>query len=199
MPNNGYDPAKDILVTLEMMNEKLPSAINKINEFSTLMGVYFQILFDTGCRAAEPLDISKWEDLGGGVFKLETLKTQEERIILAAELPEIFRSAISNQIELFENHSYEYLLRNYKKYSELARAKIGSDNIQLHIFRHRKARQLKEDGKTELEIQNYFAWRKIGMVLQYTQTPIYIPPPSLVTPKKTYLPWWEKSRNQPLL
>lgn len=158
----------------EELNEKLMLFLTKIDSLTYLEGVYFELLYMTGVRANEPLELERWEIIEPNWMKLTTLKTNEIRHIPKNEIPNLFWQAIEKKIDLFARFNYPHLRRMMIKYCEIQAAITGQKDLKMHLFRHNKAKQLFAAGAEPDEIINYFAWKQKSNFEKYVFSKIYI-------------------------
>lgn len=135
---------------------------------------YFALLYLTGCRPSEPLDIRNWKYKDDENIILTMPKTKEIRKFEKHQIPAIFAEAIKAQLDIYGRFTYDHMLRCYKKYSTLAGAVRKERLIQLYAFRHNRVKQYINSGMKKEKIMKIFAWINPESYDAYANSRIYI-------------------------
>jgi integrase len=121
--------------------------------------IYFQILYDTGCRPAEVIRPNLWTWQGNSVVKLQPLKGNNSRTIsLSGDYPLVIEYFAAEETFL-SNYSigkFRFMWDKFNTYGQLTNKNKG---IDLYCFRNRYVKYLKtRQGLTDEEIQRALGW-----------------------------------------
>lgn len=133
----------------------------------------FHTLYLTGCRYAELVHPENWSVIDDNNLSLQPAKKNNIRLFKASEIDDLFLTCLQNNYNIFAIKSYTYYLRTLNRLGGISDVYVKNKGISLHIFRHYKARILKEQGKTDLQIQQYLGERSLNSAKHYIYSTIY--------------------------
>jgi len=134
----------------------------------------FESLYKTGLRVGEIIDFSKWSIISEELLQVQTLKGSNPRIFKNSGLNQIYVDLIRYDTTHLAQFNYKNLSRAFKKFVPYSQLLIGNKQVSTHLFRHNKAKQLKEKGLSDVEIQIYLGEKDLKNALVYINSKIYI-------------------------
>lgn len=170
--NQSKKPNDCITLTNDKIFKGLVKLLADVKMQFPIEYLYFNLLYNTGCRPTEPLKFEMWEVTGNDEISLETLKTGEIRKFTENEVGSIFYNAIDQGINIFDRYNYKHLIRNYKRFCPIAQAWLADKQIEMNMFRHWKVKMMFEQGITKHDITEYFAWKDPQMINNYLNSEI---------------------------
>jgi integrase len=121
--------------------------------------VYFQILYDTGCRPAEIIRPNLWTWDGFGVVTLQPLKGNNSRkVYLSGDYPLVIEYFAAGETYLsdYSIGKFRFIWDKFNGYGQLTNRNKG---IDLYCFRNRYVKYLKfKLGLQDEEIQQIMGW-----------------------------------------
>jgi hypothetical protein len=115
----------------------------------------FRNFYNTGLRYNELFLISRWSKTAGGEYKCNTLKGSNPRYFNPIELSDYFITCIDNNVDPYQMCRYSTAVRWFKRAIYPQDIFFAKGGISLHIFRHNKCKQMKDDLFTVQEISDY--------------------------------------------
>jgi integrase len=132
-----------------------------------------QLMLDTGCRASESIELSRWSLFNQNTIKLQPQKRNDIRIFDASTLDPVNFFKISNQIE------YAAYI-NYRRLEYAISGLIGQFGIVIknkssvcHLFRHNYVQRLLLQDKSDIEIKDLLGERTMKSTNDYILSEIY--------------------------
>lgn len=159
-------------VSLEFLNLTLVEFNNSIDTLYPRLAPSFKICFNVGTRLIESIQPTRWENLGAS-FRLTTAKNSYPRIINYAELEAESIYYLLNAENAYQERPqtlYETTMKRFYKGREFY---IGEKRSFTHIFRHRIAKNMKAEGKSDGQIQQYLGEKTLISAKQYIYSTIY--------------------------
>lgn len=138
-----------------------------------IIRTYFQVLYETGCRPSEPLDIENWKISSVGFVSLRQNKNDRYRLIELRTLPEAMREAIAYGDDIFKNYSLLDFVNVYNKYSGMALSKLGGKRVGIYIFRHNRIKLKFRELKDIKKVVKWGNWYKVSSAENYIDSKIY--------------------------
>lgn len=134
---------------------------------------YFNLLYITGCRPKEPLDISRWWIASATTIKFLPLKNQTERTLLINSLPSWWVASVQAQTQYFNGFFVTKFRFFFHKFYEYPFVSVGEKESELYLFRYNKVKELIDLGWSVADIRSYFAWSTDALVLRYGNAQIF--------------------------
>lgn len=113
----------------------------------------YQLLYNTGLRAQEAIQLNRWSIYDLSTYLVTTSKSSHNRLISRALVPEILQNQIIIQTLKYKVITYDTLLNHFEKMSRGIVFSVGGKKTALHLFRYNFARKLLDQGKTSEEIR----------------------------------------------
>ena len=135
---------------------------------------YFTNVKNLGLRANEPFLLNNWNFVDNTYFTLKPQKGNDTRIFLPIELSEYFRSSIINKVSNYYPFSYSQFNMYFKRFSTQPFIYCDNRNESVNILRHYKAKTMKNEGKTDIEIATYFGERDLKNMRGYIYSDLYV-------------------------
>jgi len=120
-----------------------------------------ELFYLFGFRWIELYELSRWSQLDQLNWIVDTAKDSENRIIKKADCSIQWNAIISGSELILRQFGYMSMRRYYKRYTTIKTLKKGGKYISLHSFRYNRAKQLHLEGKTDIEIQQFFGEKEL--------------------------------------
>ena len=130
-------------------------------------------MYLTGLRANEVLNFELWQVDEHQNLIVQTLKKSNPRTFSINEVSSIFADLLIYDNTRLITFNYKYLQRHFNKFVHYQKLYTGNKKISTHLFRHNKAKQLKQSGFTDIQIQTYLGEKDIKNALTYINSDIY--------------------------
>lgn len=162
-----------VQLTNQQLDKVCKSVIERLPQWYNYLSDYFNLLYNTGVRANEPLDRNIWEQISEDTVKLQPFKNNNTRLIPTSSLPLSFLQIINNP--LVGNYTINYSKANYIVYNIIGHYGIIIKNKEslLHLFRHNFVKKLVESGKSNEQIKSELGERTMKAALDYIDSKIY--------------------------
>ncbi len=165
-------PTSAILISDTTLNNFLNYQLSQLPIHTPTLNFAFNLLYQTGCRAKESVNLDLWTINNNSTVTLKPLKFNNPRTFNLSDLPPDFSRWHSDQAEYLLWTSYrriQYLgtcmFGNYQ-------IEIGNKHSLLHLFRHNYIRKLLAAGNTIEQVQVQMGHTKINTTLEYSHTSI---------------------------
>ncbi len=162
-------------LTYEELNESLIDFLLRIHSFDFYLHDFFSNQFQTGIRYIELYELIRWSYIDDNQIILNTAKDSYDRTFTSNDITFPFYESIITGEFLYNTCAYTTTSRYFKRYYRWPGVYVGTKSLSTHIFRHHKAKQLKHEGLTDLEIQLYFGEKDLKNVQTYIYSQIFIP------------------------
>jgi site-specific recombinase XerD len=137
--------------TLAELQTALQATITQaLNERPTT-GAIFQLMYNTGLRVREVLEVDRWQYNDDDTFTVQLEKREGTRVIPISQVPDAISDRFIDKVP-FEMETYS-AVNNTFKYSAPGII-FGNDTRRTtsHAFRYQFVKQLAQEGKTVAEI-----------------------------------------------
>lgn len=141
---------------------------------SPLFTWYFDLVYLTGCRPAEPLHFDRWSFGPDGRVYLLPLKSNVSRSFDSSDLPDLFVDSLLSNSPLAGLHRLKTMTRIMNRSNRFGVLYSGDDVTGLYLFRYNKVRQLYTAGFSMSQIQNYFGWNNEDMPNRYLTRALFL-------------------------
>jgi site-specific recombinase XerD len=132
----------------------------------------FDTLYRTGMRFEDCFSLVRWQILENSMVAVSTAKGSDIRLFGQSEInPSLLAAVTSGNLDFF-NFSYSTALRYFSLAFPIPNLTIGGKRVKTHIFRHNKARTLKESGLSDIEIQKYLGEKNLSSAVSYIYSTI---------------------------
>lgn len=151
----------------------LIDARDNVPNYYHFLTTILQVLYSTGCRPHEVLDVSLWYRLNSDYMILNALKKNNPRAILLSDLPSDFIGYIDSSFFPFSVQNYRqftYQFLNIYKYNT---AVIDSKKCALYLYRHAFIKRLSSKGYTVEQIRQITGHKSDAVVEGYINSIIY--------------------------
>lgn len=132
----------------EYVNSKIPGEIEsrkfwpvgtyigKLKAKSEVLWVIATIMYESGCRVSEILNVT-WIDISEtGKVKVKGSKRSSDRFISTGDAAEYLKYCKASGIHPFDGLSYDYVYREFKKVGLFIQSGTGGKSKVTHLFRH---------------------------------------------------------------
>jgi integrase len=106
-------------------------------------------------------------------YTVKTEKKSNDRSFNYDELNNIFADCLKNNTTYILPQNYRYISRAFRKLLPITNIYIGNKPVNTHIFRHYKAKQLKNKGYTDEQIKDYLGEKDLKNAQTYINSEIY--------------------------
>ncbi len=162
-------------LTFPELNSALNEFLSQIESFDFFLHDLFYNLFLTGVRYTELFELSRWQYYDDNKIVLNTAKDSYDRTFTFNDISfPLYESIITGQF-LYGTCAYTTTVRYFRRFFRYPDVYLGTKRISTHIFRHHKAKQLKNDGYSDLEIQAYFGEKDMKNAQTYIYSQIFTP------------------------
>ena len=162
-----------------LSNEEINNACLHILETSlskdVLLNDIFQNYYNTGLRANELLQISRWSKNIDDKFICDTEKGSNDRIFESSELTPFFIASFLAGEEPYLYNSFSTVNLYFQRWLPYAFCRVNSKNLGVCMFRHNKIKQMKDNGQTFEQIKLYFGEVELNNILGYYNSQITVP------------------------
>jgi hypothetical protein len=128
---------------------------------------FFVNLLNTGCRYSDLADISNYQILANSDVLIHAPKNDNYYTFTKSELTPSLYTAIEQNNTDYYSFSYYLLERWFNRFASGIKYYSRSKPLSLHLFRHHKAKMLKSQGYTDLQIKEALAERKLSSAENY--------------------------------
>lgn len=137
------------------------------------LSTFLQVLYRTGCRPHELLDISLWSRLDASTFVLKALKANNIRSILVSDLPGDF-------IQYVDASYFPWSLSNYRQFTYqflniymYPTAIVDAKKCALYLYRHAFIKRLSDAGLSIEAIRQVTGHKSVAVVEGYINSMIF--------------------------
>ena len=161
------------LMTNYELEYSLINARDNVPNYYPFLTTILQVLYSTGCRPHELLDINLWSRLDGTYFVLKALKANNIRTILVSDLPVDF-------IKYVDANYFPWLVSNYRQFTYqffniymYPTAIVDSKKCALYLYRHAFIKRLSDAGLSVEQIRQITGHKSDAVVEGYINSMIY--------------------------
>jgi len=161
------------ILTEQEINQECLNIVGRARAFDNVIFTISEMLYKTGLIFSEVMEFDRWEFNTDGTLTVKTAKFSNPRIFEVSELGENFVIALVNEEQFFRGTSpttVRYYIKRFLNYSNL---KVKNKNVSTHLFRHNKAKSLKQEGKSDVQIQAYLGEKEITSAMTYIYSTVY--------------------------
>lgn len=134
----------------------------------------FELMFKTGCRVNETLELNRWNIINDNEISLQPQKGNLLRVFNKSIFENNFINAIENNLPISTNLTTDKLRYNLQQHFLDYGFIIGKKRSISHIFRHNYAKQLKLNGSTDLEIKSIMGEKKLSSAMAYIYSDVFV-------------------------
>lgn len=138
---------------------------------------YFYSIFNTqyitGARFSDVYNLENWSIINDNTISLQPKKQNNLRIFDIDDMDDLLIQQVKSGYNGYELTSYSSALFWFKRIFPNPNLRVLNKPVKTHIFRHLKAKKLKEEGKTDKEIQQYLGEKKEISARAYIYSSIY--------------------------
>lgn len=168
--NKWTNPIEPVIYTPDAIDRDLKRIVGKSYYEDPIIHPLFETLYNTGCRAGEVLDLSRWKIAEGGAVVLSPQKGNDKRILSPEAVGDQFVLMIRGEAPFPDSINYDRLRYQFKALSLYHHIFIGDKKASLHLFRHNFVKKLIASGHEDTEIQEILGERNISSVKSYTES-----------------------------
>lgn len=164
-----------MILTNAQVNTCCQTIISNASFQDALLFDLFTNYYQTGLRARELLEYSRWSLTFDNKFLVQTEKGSESRLFSMDELTERFVSLMLEGHEPYEYNSFSTVNLYFQRFLPYAYVRHHSKNLGVCLFRHNKIKIMKDGGYTFEQIRDYIGEVNINNVLGYYNSEIVVP------------------------
>jgi len=162
-----------VVVTDATLDSLLAYEVSRLPAYAPTLSFAASLLYATGCRATEAVELNKWTIVGNGTVTLQPLKHNTLRTFNLSILPTTFTYWFNNQPLYNEWTTYRRLQYLCAKMFGGYQIEVGKKNSLLHLFRHNYIRKLVNSGLPLAQVQALMGHATIDTTTAYSTTIIY--------------------------
>lgn len=151
----------------------LTNARDNVPNYYPFLTTILQVLYSTGCRPHELLDINLWYRLDGAYFVLKALKGNNIRSILVSDLPVDFISYVDANYFPWSLSNYRQFTYQFLNIYIYPTAIIDSKKCALYLYRHAFIKRLSDAGLSVEQIRQITGHKSDAVVEGYINSMIY--------------------------
>ena len=161
------------LLTNYELEYSLINAKDNVPNYYPFLSTFLQVLYITGCRPHELLDINLWSRLDGKYFVLEALKGNNIRTILISDLPVDFISYVDAVYFPWSLSNYRQFTYQFFKIYMYPTAIIDRKKCALYLYRHAFIKRLSDAGLSVEQIRQITGHKSDAVVEGYINSIIF--------------------------
>lgn len=162
-----------MIITNSMLESSLIAAKDNTPPYYPFLSTVLNVLYFTGCRPHEVLDLSLWSRIDSDSFLLKALKGNSPRLINKIDLPPIFINYIDNNFLPFSLINYRQFVYQFLRIYQYPSAMIDNKKCTLYLYRHAFIKRLADEGKTIEQIRQITGHKSDAIVEGYIGSLIY--------------------------
>jgi len=155
------------------INQMCLEFLDRINQFDFYLHDLFFNQYNTGLRYSDLYDLYRWEFVVPEIYLCHPAKGNSPRMFNNEELSFPFRESVRSNNSIYEVCRYTTTIRYFNRYFQEPHIKVGRKEISTHIFRHNKAKQLKQQEWNDEQIRIYFGEQNIVNTMGYIYSTVY--------------------------
>jgi site-specific recombinase XerD len=133
---------------------------------------YFNLLYLTGCRPKELLQINLWSQPSEDKITLLPLKNNDKREFKPSDLPAWWIEAVNSQINPLTLHTVRQYRFTFNRVFKYANCAILTKQVELYLFRHNRFKQLSMEGYPVTTIREIMGEKTLSIVNGYINSVI---------------------------
>ena len=161
------------VLTLPELTTVCDNAIDALRSGDDLAFSMYSLLYNTGLRSVEVLDITRWTNLGTGYWRVQLAKREYTRDIdeslIEANLKAYYTNALQNAL-----YTYSFLECRIAGVTPVIKDGILRMRRTTHLFRYRFIRQLHADGLTDAAIQAIMGQKNLSSTQGYINRNLWL-------------------------
>lgn len=172
-----FAPAKESVImpviTLPQLNTFCQQSILPLPHYYENSRAALEVMYLSGCRPAEAVDLSLWSVVNPTLFNLRPLKRNKTRSIDVSNFPPLFLSYFSGGSQEYRLATQSRCLNYFRHTWPAKQLQKGSKNVELYCYRYRYVKQLHANGATIQQIQNNMGWNNTELAQRYVDSVLY--------------------------
>ena len=161
------------LLQYDQLNQLCLNVINLSASFYRKYNWYYNLLYLTGCRPSEPLNLDSWSFVSPSLIRLNPLKNNNPRFFDPGLLPGVFVESIASYDPLLTPSNLSALNTAFKLLNTPGKVYTASDFAGMYVFRYRYVRYLLIQGMNMEEIKSHMGWHSVSMAESYATKPLF--------------------------
>lgn len=160
------------LIDLSQLQAKLTELIERAGQDRPRTASLFQLMYNTGLRIREVLQVDRWTDTGTGFFAVHLEKGEGTREIAQAQVPASLLASYIGHLP-FTLETYSAVNNTFKYYGP---GLIFGDDTRpttCHAFRYQYMKQLSADGLTVAQVAAIMGHMNQANTAKYIQDSIF--------------------------
>ena len=159
-------------VTLPQLTEILNAVISAMETERPETQAIFRLMYNTGLRANEALEVDRWTVAGTDSFEVQLSKDEGTRIIPYSSVPDSIIENYKNKVQ-YIYQTYSSINNTFKRFAPGFIINEDTRRTTSHIMRYRYMQQLKADGLSIAEIAVVMGHINTANTAKYVSSDIY--------------------------
>jgi hypothetical protein len=162
-----------VLLTNEQINLCCLHILNQSMSKDVILNDIFQNYYNTGLRANELLDLTRWSKNIDEDLVCDTEKGSNNRKFSQWELTPFFVASFLAGDNPYQYNSFSTVNLYFQRWLPCARVVTQNKNLGVCLFRHNKIKLMKDEGYSFEQIKLYFGEVELNNILGYYNSEIY--------------------------
>ena len=160
-------------VTLQELQHVLLKVIGAARYSRPTTGAIFQLLYDTGLRVREVLEVERWNANDDDTYTVQLEKQEGTRIIQVNDVPGLIEQRYADNTP-FTMETYSAVNNMFKRYAP--GLLFGNDvrRTTCHAFRYQFMKQLSENGMSTAQIAETMGHVNLANTARYITDEIWL-------------------------
>ena len=161
------------LMTNYDLENSLVIARDSVPTYYPFLSTFLNVLYSTGCRPHELLDIALWSRLDNSYFILKAIKGNNNRSFLTSDLPPDFISYVDALYFPWSLSNYRQFTYQFLNIYMYPTAIVDAKKCALYLYRHAYIKRLSDAGLSVEQIRQFTGHKSDAVVEGYINSLIY--------------------------
>lgn len=153
-------------LTLPELTTILLTVCSNVYRERPITGLIFTLLYRTGLRASEVLDVWRWSEVDAKTLEVKLSKREDSRLIPRALVPAELLPHLLGQVP-FTMETYSSINNTFKYYAPGLVIESKKKRTTCHAFRYRYIKQLRADGQSVTAIAQHMGHKVEASTIGY--------------------------------
>ncbi len=161
------------IIELQQLNHDCKKLLEICQDVCPFLHSIFNTQYLTGARFSDVYYLHKWYLKNESTLVLKPCKNNDIRIFNTDEVDYLLYKQVKDDFNVYNLTSYSTALHWFTRMYPTPNIMVKSKPIKTHVFRHLKAKTLKKQGATDIEIQKYLGEKNLYSAKTYIYSNIY--------------------------